>query len=100
KQPSYQDSTWSSGAAQLGYGDEDEITTIASTTLTAYFRQSFSVNDIADFNGLSLQLTYDDGAVIYLNGSEIWRVNMPTGNINYNTFASSNSGDNATASTT
>ncbi len=100
KQSAYDASSWSMGPAQLGYGDGDEITTIASSTLTAYFRQSFTVNDVGDYSDLNLQLTYDDGAVIYLNGTEIWRVNMPAGNITYNTFASSNSGDNAIASTT
>src|SRR6187399_1035351 len=91
KQSSYNDASWVTGPAQLGYGDNDESTVISSSTLTAYFRQSFTVNDISDFSDLNLQLTYDDGVVIYLNGTEIWRVNMPGGNITYNTFASSNS---------
>ena len=100
KQSAYDHSSWSTGAAQLGYGDADEITTISSATETAYFRQSFTANDISDYSNLSLQLTYDDGAVVYLNGTEIWRVNMPGGTINYGTFASTNSGDNAMATTT
>src|SRR4030095_8993485 len=68
KQSSYDDSSWDIGPAQLGYGDNDEATVISSSTLTAYFRQSFNVNDISDYSDLNLQLTYDDGAVIYLNG--------------------------------
>jgi len=99
-QSAYNVSSWNIGPAQLGYGDGDETTVISSATLTAYFRQTFIVNDVGDFSGLNLQLTYDDGAVVYLNGVEIWRVNMPAGNINYNTFASASSGDNATASVT
>ncbi|MFZ1677877.1 MAG: metallophosphoesterase family protein, partial [Saprospiraceae bacterium] len=99
-QSSYDASSWNTGPAQLGYGDGDETTVISSATLTAYFRQSFTVNDVSDYSGLNLQLTYDDGAVVYLNGVEIWRVNMPVGNVTYNTFASSGSGDNAMASIT
>src|SRR5688572_18636135 len=99
KQPAYDHTSWSSGAAQLGYGDADEATIISSSTLTGYFRQNFTVNDISDYSGLTLQLTYDDGAVVYLNGTEVWRVNMPSGNINYNTYASSNSGDNVITTT-
>ncbi|MGB3078315.1 MAG: metallophosphoesterase [Saprospiraceae bacterium] len=99
-QSSYDASLWNMGPAQLGYGDGDEATVISSATLTAYFRQSFTVNDVGDYSGLNLQLTYDDGAVVYLNGVEMWRVNMPAGNITYNTFASSSSGDNAMASIT
>src|SRR5687767_4132163 len=77
KQLAYDHSSWEDGPAQLGYGDGDEATTIASTTLTGYFRQTFNVADASDYASLNLQLTYDDGVVVYLNGSEIWRVNMP-----------------------
>ena len=96
----YDDATWDTGPAELGYGDNDEATVIASSTLTGYFRHIFIAQDPGDFQSLNLTLTYDDGAVIYLNGNEVWRVNMPGGNINYNTFASSTSGENAQASTT
>lgn len=99
KEPGYDHSSWSSGAAQLGYGDGDEATAISTTTKTGYFRQTFIVNDITDYSGLNLQLTYDDGAVVYLNGTEVWRVNMPAGTINYNTYASTNSGDNVIITT-
>lgn len=98
KQNTYDHSAWSSGPAQLGYGDGDEATVIGDTTLTGYFRQAFIVNDPGDYSGLDLQLTYDDGAVVYLNGEEVWRVNMPPGVIEYSTFASSTSPENAQAS--
>ena len=100
KQLAYNDASWASGPSELGYGDADEATIISSATETAYFRYSFNVQDPEDYSDLALNLTYDDGAVVYLNGSEIWRVNMPNGTINYGTFASSNSGDDAQASTT
>ena len=83
KQIAYAHSSWNSGPAQLGYGDGDEATMISSSTLTGYFRQTFTVNDPGDYSGLNLQMTYDDGAVVYLNGVEVWRVNMPAGTINY-----------------
>ncbi|MEO5905125.1 MAG: metallophosphoesterase family protein [Saprospiraceae bacterium] len=97
KQPAYDDQSWASGNAELGYGDADETTLISSSTLTAYFRHSFNVDDPNDFDSLQLHLLYDDGAVIYINGTEVWRRNMPSGTINYNTYASSSSGDNAIA---
>jgi hypothetical protein len=83
----YISSSWSQGNAQLGYGDSDENTVINSNTKIAYFRNSFAVADPAAFNGVELNLIYDDGAVVYLNGNEVWRVNMPTDNITYNTFS-------------
>jgi hypothetical protein len=93
----YDASSWDNGPAELGYGDGDESTAIASTALTGYFRHVFVADDPSDFDSLDLGLTYDDGAVIYLNGVEIWRVNMPAGPVTYNTFASSTSPENAQA---
>ncbi|WP_170110458.1 metallophosphoesterase [Flavilitoribacter nigricans] len=89
--------SWSAGNAQLGYGDGDEATVVNSSTLTLYVRHEFAVADPAVFANLDLNLTYDDGAVVYLNGVEVWRVNMPTGTISYGTFAASTSSDNAQA---
>jgi hypothetical protein len=100
KESAYNDASWNSGPSELGYGDGDEATVISSSTLTGYYRFTFYVDDPADFSDLLMQLTYDDGAVIYLNGAEVWRVNMPNGTISYNTFASSTSNDNAQASLT
>ena len=34
----------------------------------------------------------DDGAVVYLNGTEVFRSNMPTGTITYTTLASTTVG--------
>ena len=95
----YNSDAWSAGGAQLGYGDGDEVTEIGDSTLTAYFRHSFMVPNPSDFSSVDLDLLYDDGAVIYLNGVEVWRVNMPIGAINYGTFASTGSSDNAMVST-
>jgi len=44
-EPTYKDDTWAEGPAQLGYGDGDEATTIASGVYAAYFRKdSIMVN--------------------------------------------------------
>ena len=90
----YDDSSWSEGPAQLGYGDGDEATPITSGIYAAYFRHSFDIADASMYDNISLNLIYDDGAVVYLNGNEIWRVNMPNGNIGYDTFANPGPGDN------
>ena len=94
----FDDTGWSQGLAQLGYGDGDEAQEIGDTVLTAYFRREFIVLDPTDFGNLELNLLYDDGAVVYLNGTEVWRVNMPDGPIGYSTLASSGSADNEMAS--
>ncbi|WP_445505945.1 metallophosphoesterase [Niallia sp. 03190] len=104
KSLSFNDSSWKSGPAKLGYGNGDEATVLNAGSaslqkpITYYFRKSFTVVDPSIFNRLILQLLYDDGAVVYLNGKEVFRTNLPDSNINYTTFASSpiaqNSGEN------
>jgi hypothetical protein len=81
---SYNDLSWSSGAAQLGYGDGDEATTIpvgSTKPITTYFRHTFSVANPSAITGLTLRLLRDDGAIVYLNGQEIARSNLPGGTI-------------------
>src|SRR6185503_19851473 len=96
--PSFDDSTWRTGPAQFGFGDGDEATFINRTNasgalITAYFRRNFNVADASLVAGLNLQLWRDDGAVVYLNGVELYRNNMPVGAVNYSTFAASTAGD-------
>jgi len=95
--PSYDDSGWQSGPSQLGYGDSDEATPVGrgiaeDRHITTYFRKSFYVANAADYHKLMLALLRDDGAVVYLNGAEIIRSNMPDGLITYETLASSSVG--------
>jgi len=84
----FDDRTWPSGPAQLGFGDGDEATVIASNRqITTYFRRSFVVSNTADLAGLMVRVLRDDGAVVYLNETEIFRSNMPNGPITYTTLA-------------
>jgi hypothetical protein len=92
--PGFDDSSWSAGNAELGYGDGDEVTTVASGPgaahfITTYFRKTFDVTDVTGVNGLLLRLKRDDGAVVYINGVEATRSNMPTGAVTWTTLASS-----------
>jgi hypothetical protein len=93
--PSFNDGGWKSGNAELGYGDGGEATLVSyggdvnNKYITTYFRKSFSVSDTSAFSLLELSLVRDDGAVVYLNGSEIYRNNMPSGSISYLTLAPS-----------
>jgi len=89
---SYSDATWSLGNAQLGYGDGDEATALgfgSSTNryITYYFRRSFTVADVSTISALTLRYLRDDGCVIYVNGVEAARSNLPAGTIGYTTLA-------------
>jgi acid phosphatase type 7 len=90
---SFDDATWAQGNAELGYGDGDEATVVgfgpssSNKYMTTYFRRSFTVVDPTQFAVLLAELVRDDGAVVYLNGIEIWRSNMPSGSIEFSTPA-------------
>lgn len=94
----FNDAGWKTGNAQLGYGDGDETTVVNSGPsgnkfITTYFRHVFNVANPAQFTNLGLQLLRDDGAVVYLNGTEVYRTNMPSGAISFTTLASSATAD-------
>ncbi|MDQ3063515.1 MAG: hypothetical protein M3R14_11755, partial [Acidobacteriota bacterium] len=89
--PAFDDSSWASGNAQLGYGDGDETTIVSyggnpnAKFITTYFRKAFTIANPADFASLNLGILRDDGAVVYLNGTEVYRTNMPTGAVGFQT---------------
>ncbi|WP_254508483.1 lamin tail domain-containing protein [Anatilimnocola floriformis] len=95
---SFNDTAWSAGNAELGYGDGDEATVVSygpdvnARYITTYFRKSFTVASVSNLTGLKLRLKRDDGAVVYINGVEATRSNMPSGAILNSTLASSNVG--------
>lgn len=90
---SFDDYEWNEGAAQLGYGNNDVVTTLdygtaANKFITYYFRRSFVVDDPASFLSVNLGIIRDDGAVVYVNEAEVFRSNMPAGPITASTRAS------------
>jgi hypothetical protein len=56
--------------------------------ITWYFRAPFVFSGGTNAAQLMLRSIIDDGAVYYLNGTEIFRQNMPTGAVSYATFSS------------
>jgi len=96
---SFNDATWKSGLAQLGYGDGDEATVVSFGTnpskkyITTYFRRVVAISNPATYKNFTLNLKRDDGAVVYINGVERFRTNMPTGSISGNTKASTSASD-------
>ncbi len=99
RQQGFSDSSWKTGTTQLGYGgngetsppvgfiDTDPVTPGVQKNLTTYYRRTFNVVDASAFASLTVQVARDDGAVVYLNGTEIARSNMPGGTITYQTPA-------------
>jgi hypothetical protein len=90
--PEFDDHDWKTGAAPLGYGDPWIRTQVAygdpqNRYRTTYYRREFTVAAGAAFTTLDLTLMRDDGAVLYLNGREIARSNMPDGPVTYGSEA-------------
>ena len=92
--PGYDDTLWLEGPAELGYGDGTEATVVNSGPnrnhfVTTYFRRSFDVLYTSLYSKLNLRLQRDDGAVVYLNGVEVVRSNMPDEAVDFLTLANS-----------
>jgi len=88
----FDDSAWKEGPGELGFGDGDEATVVeggpsGARHPTTYFRRRFQVADPGAFDSLRVGLRRDDGAVVYLNGTELFRSNMPAGEISYDTWS-------------
>jgi hypothetical protein len=96
----YNDAGWPEGIAQLGYGEDDEQSIVSygsdpnNKYITTYFRKSVVVDDTVDFSTLSGKILFDDGVVVYLNGEEVYRNNLPAGVVDYNTLALSAANEN------
>jgi hypothetical protein len=89
----FNDNIWQQGFAELGYGDGDEATTVSygadagNKYITTYFRKKITVADTVGLGDLTASIRVDDGAVVYLNGLEIYRINMPGGTVDNSTLA-------------
>ena len=89
----FDDAAWARGAGPLGYGEAYLATTVgyggnaSAKHVTTYFRRHFTINDPLAVVSVRAEVLYDDGVVIYLNGTEIKRLHMPAGAITAATLA-------------
>ncbi|MFN6947264.1 MAG: hypothetical protein ACK4ND_20165, partial [Cytophagaceae bacterium] len=94
--PDFDDSQWASGPAELGFATNSIVTTISfgddptMKHICTYFRTKFNFDNHTSDGYVKLVIKRDDGAVIYLNGQEVVRSNMPAGTVTYQTFSASN----------
>lgn len=64
-------------------------TQLAQGPTTHYFRKTFTFSGAKERTTLALQHILDDGAVVYLNGTEVHRSNLPEGAVSHATPATS-----------
>jgi hypothetical protein len=66
------------------------VNTALASGLCHYFRQIFVCDEDMSNGKALMRVAVDDGAVIYLNGVEIYRCNMPSGVISNSSYAVTN----------
>lgn len=90
KTTTFDDAGWSDGTAPLGWGSSTIATQLAAVgtrPLSSHYRRAFTVADPGTVAELNIVTRADDGVVVYLNGTEVKRVNMPAGTISNNSYA-------------
>ncbi len=92
--PEFDDIGWLGPAPSgFGYGDCDDgtvLTDMQNAYISVFTRKRFLVEDPSAIRALTLAADYDDGAVVYLNGQEVLRLNMPIGTVTRHTAAAGN----------
>lgn len=94
----FNDGAWLSAPAPFGYGGGYAVATTltdmrrtASNTngySTVYYRRTFTVSADDIPATLRLRLRYDDGVVVWINGVEVARLNVPAGQLGFGAIAS------------
>lgn len=92
KDPGFKDAAWPTGKGLL-YVESAALPEPKNTALTLgqttyYFRTRFTLPSVPNGVGLVLNTILDDGAVVYLNGVEVFRQNIDAAvAVDFNTFA-------------
>ncbi len=100
--PDFDDSNWKSGIAPLGYSASENRPMFGSVNTvisygpdsnnkipTYYFRTTFEVEDLSKIGNMAnINFGIDDSVILYLNGKEIGRHNLPEGEIGYDKYLS------------
>lgn len=100
--PTFNDATWASGPAELGYGETGQGTTVSygpdanNKYITTYFRKTFNITGLNNYSSFTFSLFRDDGAIVYINGQEVYATNISSG-ASYTDLASLASDDGNTA---
>jgi len=78
----YDESDWQTGAAPLGWGHAGLGTVLqaeAPKPVVSLYRRHFEIEPDAEFSEVKITTRADDGLVLYVNGTEVKRVNIDPG---------------------
>ncbi|MFT7667855.1 MAG: hypothetical protein ACI8X5_000540 [Planctomycetota bacterium] len=74
--PSFDASSWNTGQAGFGFGDDDDTTVLdgmRGSYQRVYLRKSVQAADLKGYKDLALMIRYDDAFIAYINGTEFCR---------------------------
>jgi len=92
RQLAFDDSAWSVGRTPLGYGETfiaTELSDMRGGYTTVYLRKTFDAVDLAALDRLTLDVKYDDGVNVWINGQLAYRDNVSSAELPYNGTADS-----------
>lgn len=93
-QDAYNDaSNWTNTANNtnaFGYNEPGVNSPSQTNRETYYLRRDINITNPSQYATITLTAKYDDGAVVYVNGVEVARMNMPSGTLVYGTNPSGN----------
>lgn len=95
REKDFDDSGWESAPAPLGFPEDEERPEFGTVSTgiedrddsgasppTAYFRHEFEIDELSAIGDIGkLRFGVDDSVILYLNGNEIARFNLPDGEI-------------------
>jgi hypothetical protein len=88
REPEFVDAGWAAGPAPFfyedkaaGYTGNTRLADMRGGYLTLFLRKGFEVLTPDSVRRLTLELRVDDGCIVWLNGREVARVNMPDGEV-------------------
>ena len=95
--PFFDDTGWSNGVAEFGYGDAAGNSRPERTVVgfgpdannkfpTTYFRKVFNLPDPTAYSDYMLRLLRDDGAIVYINGAEVLRSAITNETVDFATY--------------
>ena len=97
REVAYNDTAWPTGRGVLAFENQPLVNALTNTVLnlsngptriiTYYFRTHFTVTNTPTSVTLLSSNLIDDGSVVYINGTEVFRINMPAGAVTAATLA-------------
>ncbi len=79
-EPGFADAAWESGSAPFRYGDGQGGTVIGgmrNNYSTFFIRRGFQIEAVDQIEGLDLEMDYDDGFILWINGVQVLNANGP-----------------------